>query len=316
MKLSSDTSRRREHSVVETLALGTAQLGQRYGIANHSGQPDEQTANAILEEAWRVGIRYVDTAQAYGESEAIIGRHLSGRCDAAAADMRVITKLHPDLDLTRAAEVQAALERSWQRLGRRPIWGVMLHREELLQHWSGGLDEILREWRARGRIQHLGISVYSENGMARAIEAPEVEIIQAPLSPLDRRMQRAGLLERAEASGKMLFARSVFLQGLIALEPREAARRLPLAADAVRRLAAFCARHHLDRREFAIGYARDMAPSALLVIGSETPSQIADNCDMVAKGRGRPQVYEEWDREWPSDAPNLVNPSRWAGTIA
>ena len=293
------------------LALGTAQLGQPYGIANRTGQPDEKTADAILDAARRAGIRYVDTAQAYGESEAIIGRYLGGAVDAVAAEMRVITKLRPDLDLTRVDEVQASLESSWARLGHRPVFGVLLHREELLQSWGGGLRETLHEWQARGRIQHLGVSVSSEDGMARAIEAPDVEIIQAPLSPLDRRMQRTGLVARAEASGKRLFARSVFLQGLIALEPRDAVSRLPLAADSVRSLAAFCARHHIDRREFAIGYARHFAPGALIVIGAETPSQVEGNCGMLKRSGNHARLYEAWDREWPSDDPELVNPSRW-----
>jgi aryl-alcohol dehydrogenase-like predicted oxidoreductase len=300
-----------EFPLGETLALGTAQLGQPYGIANRSGQPDEKTAHAILDVAWRAGIRHVDTAQAYGESETIIGRYLHRNFAAAAAGMRVITKLRPDLDSTHAAEVQASLQSSWARLGHRPVWGVLLHREELLQHWDGCLGESLREWRARGRIQHLGVSVYSEEGMAKAIEAPDIEIIQAPLSPLDRRMQRAGLVVGAEIAGKKLFARSVLLQGLIALEPREAIRRLPIAADAVRRLAGFCARRDIDRREFAIGYARHLAPSALLVIGSETPAQVRDNCEMVSKSGNPAQLSEEWDNEWPADDPVLVNPSRW-----
>lgn len=301
-------------SVTDTLALGTAQLGQPYGIANRTGQPDERTADAVLDMAWRAGVRYLDTAQAYGESEAIIGRCLQGNLEPAATEMRVITKLHPDADVTRAGEVHALLEGSWERLGGRSVWGVLLHRENLLDHWDGQLGETLREWRARGRIQHLGVSVYSVEGMARAIETPGIEIIQAPLSPLDRRMRSAGLLAGAEAAGKKLFLRSVFLQGLIVLEPGEATRRLPLAAGAVMRLAAFCGQHRIDRRRFAIGYVRHLAPKALLVIGSETPAQIEENCAMVSDGQGDRRLYEEWDDAWPSDDPVLVNPHRWPST--
>jgi aryl-alcohol dehydrogenase-like predicted oxidoreductase len=297
-------------SIAGTLALGTAQLGMAYGIANRAGPLDERAAHTILDTAWRGGIRYLDTAQAYG-SEGIIGRYLVDNPAAAVARMRITTKLRPDLDVACADEIQATLADSRERLGRSPVWGMLLHREELLPHLSGRLGEILREWRARGRIRHLGVSVYTEAGMARALEAPDVEIIQAPLSPLDRRMSRAGLIAGAEAAGKKLFVRSVLLQGLIALEPREAARRLPLAADAVQRLAAFCEYHRVDRREFAIGYARHQAPSALLVIGAETPAQVRDNCDLVAGGQDRARAYEEWDSHWPADDPILVNPSRW-----
>jgi aryl-alcohol dehydrogenase-like predicted oxidoreductase len=298
-------------SVTDTLALGTAQLGQPYGIANRIGQPDERTADAVLELAWRLGVRYFDTAQAYGESEAIIGRFLQGNPEPVATEMRVVTKLHPGADVTRAGAVHALLEGSWERLGRQSVWGALLHRENLLDQWHSQLGETLREWRARGRIRHLGVSVHSVEGMARAIETPGIEIIQAPLSPFDRRMRSAGLLAGAEAAGKKLFLRSVFLQGLIVLEPGEAAHRLPLAAGAVMRLAAFCAEHRIDRRRFAVGYVRHLAPKALLVIGSETPVQVMNNCAMVTDMQGDSRLYEEWDDEWSSDDPLLVNPHLW-----
>jgi len=304
-------SRRVNGPVADTLALGTAQLGMPYGIANRVGGLDENAAHAILDAAWRLGIRVLDTAQAYGASEAVIGRYLCGPRAPIAASAQIITKLHPELDLVRVNEVQRSLENSWARLGRRQIWGVLLHREEQLQHLGGPLGGILQEWRAQGRIRHVGVSVYSEEHMAQAVETSDIEIIQAPLSPLDRRMERAGLVAAAEAAGKKLFVRSVFLQGLITLEPDEAARRLPLAADAVGCLTAFCGRRHIDPREFAIGYVRHRAPSALLVIGAETVPQVRDNCDLVAKGQGEARAYDEWDSEWPRDDPILVNPSRW-----
>jgi len=297
--------------VTDTLTLGTAQLGQPYGIANRTGQPDETTAGAVLDLAWRLGVRYIDTAQAYGESEAIIGRFLQGSAEPNGTEMRVVTKLHPDADVTRAGEIHELLEGSWERLGRRPVWGVLLHREDLLDHWDSHLGATLLEWRTQGRIQHLGVSVHSVEGMARAIETPDIEIIQAPLSPFDRRMRSEGLLADAQAAGKKLFVRSVFLQGLIVLEPGEAARRLPLAAGAVMRLAAFCGQHRIDRRRFAIGYVRYLAPKALLVIGSETPVQIKDNCAIVAEARDDSRLYEQWDDAWSSDDPVLVNPSLW-----
>jgi aryl-alcohol dehydrogenase-like predicted oxidoreductase len=297
-------------SVEDTLALGTAQLGQPYGIANRTGQPEETVAHAILGEAVRLGVRYFDTAQAYGHSEEIIGHYLRRDPEAAAVGLRIVTKLSVP-DAVGTAELEASLQSSWERLGGMPIWGMLLHRETMLDHWDGRLGETLRRWRDRGRIAHLGVSVHTQEGMSRAIETPGVDIVQAPANVSDRRMYRAGLLARAEAAGKRLFVRSVFLQGLMLLEPDEAAARLPLAADAVACLDAFCAERGIDRRGFAIGYARHCAPKALLVIGSETPAQVAENCRLVAEQPGDPRLFAEWDAAWPADVPGLVDPSTW-----
>lgn len=297
-------------SMKPALALGTAQLGQPYGIANRAGQPDENAVHAILEQAVRLGVRYFDTAQAYGRSEEIIGGYLRRDAGAAAAQVRVVTKLLASAKLG-AAALEASLQGAWERLGERPIWGMLLHREAMLEDWDGRLGETLRRWQDRGRIVHLGVSVHSPEGMRMAIETPGLEIIQAPASACDRRMHRAGLLARAQTEGKKLFVRSVFLQGLMLLEPEEAARRLPQAVPLLTRLHAFCVERSIDRRRFAVGYVRHCAPGALLVIGSETADQIAENCRMVIEAPDDPTLYAEWDAEYPEDDPALVDPLTW-----
>ena len=56
--------------------MGTAQFGLNYGITNQSGQVSEQEVTLILQEAAQAGIRYLDTAQAYGSAETILGKVL------------------------------------------------------------------------------------------------------------------------------------------------------------------------------------------------------------------------------------------------
>ena len=55
--------------------MGTAQLGVNYGINNHAGKPDTQTALNMLDYAWNLGVRTLDTASAYGDAELLIGRY-------------------------------------------------------------------------------------------------------------------------------------------------------------------------------------------------------------------------------------------------
>ncbi len=298
-------------SVTDTLALGTVQLGEFYGIANLAGAPDVATAQSILETAWRMGVRYLDTAQAYGRSEEIIGRFVRDHPEAVSGGLRVITKLLPDSDPDNPAELGALLGESWKLLGSQPIWGVLLHREAMLDRWDGGFGETLRSWRDQGRIRHLGVSIRSEEGMRKAIASPDMEIIQAPASAFDRRMHRAGLFAQADAAGKKVFIRSVFLQGLVFLTAAEAARRIPPAVEMLECLDVFCAQRRIDRRRFAIGYARYRAPSATLVIGAETVKQIGENCQLAQDDVGAPELYAEWDATWTSDDPVLVDPSRW-----
>ena len=64
-------------SALSRLALGTVQFGLPYGVANRSGQPPFKVARDILACAIEVGVTVLETAEGYGESEAVLGRALA-----------------------------------------------------------------------------------------------------------------------------------------------------------------------------------------------------------------------------------------------
>ena len=56
------------------LALGSAQFGMEYGIANQHGKVSLKEASSIISLCRLVGIDTVDTAMAYGDSEVSLGK--------------------------------------------------------------------------------------------------------------------------------------------------------------------------------------------------------------------------------------------------
>ena len=64
---------------LSAFALGTVQLGIEYGLGEHSAKPTEEAAFAILDRAVDLGVNTLDTANNYGDSEAVIGRWLTKR---------------------------------------------------------------------------------------------------------------------------------------------------------------------------------------------------------------------------------------------
>ena len=59
---------------VSRLAIGTAQFGMSYGIANSVGQVSLKEVSKILALARKEGVDTLDTAIAYGESERVLGQ--------------------------------------------------------------------------------------------------------------------------------------------------------------------------------------------------------------------------------------------------
>ena len=62
--------------MIDKLILGTVQLGLNYGVNNSAGKPSLETAFDILNLAYESGIRTIDTAEAYGDSQEVIGQYI------------------------------------------------------------------------------------------------------------------------------------------------------------------------------------------------------------------------------------------------
>jgi aryl-alcohol dehydrogenase-like predicted oxidoreductase len=101
------------------LGLGLLSIGRPWGHRREP-PPDERQALALLESAVALGIRFFDTAPAYGESEAILGQFLRH----AAADVVVATKMGEWWDGASSTvdhsyeALKPSIDRSLERLGR------------------------------------------------------------------------------------------------------------------------------------------------------------------------------------------------------
>ena len=257
------------------LVLGTVQLGQVYGMANRTGQPDQTTAVAIVRTAWENGVREFDTAQDYGTSESVLGRAFSEVGIGPFA--KVISKIDPGIAHDDSRAMSAALDRSLQRLGIPNLYGLMLHNEKLLSQWSNGLGDTLEGFIQSGRVKKIGISVYSPKRALEALHYDAIDLIQVPTNILDRRFENAGFFELAAKENKQVYIRSVFLQGLILMDAGDLPSGMLLAKPFLNEIQSVCDYLNLSRHELAIGYLREKVPGAKLIIGAETPEQIADN---------------------------------------
>ncbi|MBU1567018.1 MAG: GNAT family N-acetyltransferase [Proteobacteria bacterium] len=261
-------------NIHDRLVLGTVQLGMPYGIANNSGQPDYQRARAIIAAAWEAGIDKFDTAQGYGDSESFLAKALTEL--GLLPRVRVFTKLHPDLDHTDSIALQQAIGQSSVLFGP-SLHCLMLHREEFLQYWSAGLGEQLREYRDQGLFSSIGISVYDPPAARRALETEGIDLVQLPANVLDRRHERAGVMDLARSLGKTIMIRSVFLQGALLLPFESLPDPIKQARPYLESIARSAQLARITPKELSLGFVRDHWPACLVVFGAEQVAQVQEN---------------------------------------
>ncbi|MFA4935434.1 MAG: aldo/keto reductase [Candidatus Methanoperedens sp.] len=290
------------------LVLGTAQLGLTYGVANRTGQPDQKMATSIIAEAWKCGIREFDTAQGYGISEMVLGKALSELRISSQA--RVISKFDPHLDHLNAMILSDSLDKSLEQLGIQNLYGIMLHREEMLSFWNQGISIILNNIVQSGRASHIGVAVYSPEKAIQALNLEGIDMVQIPTNILDRRFEDAGVYELAERKKKQLYIRSIFLQGLILMGLEEIPEKLSFAKPIIEKIDMLSRDFNLSRSEIAMGYLKAQMPNAHVMFGAETPIQVKNNTDAWQK-----EIPESFCRQirmtFADETERLLNPVLW-----
>jgi spore coat polysaccharide biosynthesis protein SpsF len=305
---------------VPRLVLGTAQLGMRYGIANDRGMPSRDESQAIVKNAIANGVAWIDTANAYGESEARLGDILSTGWHSR---VQVVTKLSPLADCGTqagagevAARVDASVHQSCARLRVRRLDALLLHRAAHLHAWDGAAWKRLRKLREDGVIGTLGVSVQDPEELRMALEFEEVGLVQMPFNILDGRWSsvRERILSRKAAHPLLVHVRSTLLQGLLGSADAARWRRahVPDPGPVLRwlegqKLENGCT----DVLDLCLRYARSQSWIDGVVVGVETEDQLRANLASFQPPALHPDAVAAIERTRPALADATLDPARW-----
>ena len=195
------------------LALGSANFGLDYGVANHTGKISESELADMLVVAKAARIEIIDTAQAYGDSETRLGSLCNDN------QFNLVTKIGAEFtNQTLNHDVIHCVKESC-RLDQSRLYAVMLHRPEVLLGNQG--NEVVRELqilKEQNIVTKVGVSVYSPEILTAISSVFEVDIVQAPFNLFDQRILSSGWSDKLKSSGVEIHTRSVFLQGLLLMQ--------------------------------------------------------------------------------------------------
>ena len=193
------------------LVLGTAQFGMDYGINNRQGKIPRAEVFEILSESLSYGIDILDTAYSYGDSEVLIGEYIKKTNNA----FKVISKL-PQCGLKETKEIFMS---SLKRISLDKIYGCLIHNFKIYSQTPELLD-VLRALKSQGKIEKIGLSLYYPSEAEIILKHKvDIDIIQVPYSIFDQRF--AAYFPELNRSGIEIYARSVFLQGLVFIKPED-----------------------------------------------------------------------------------------------
>ena len=293
------------------MILGTVQLGCDYGIKNHFGQPSREEALSILDAAFRGGIRTLDTAAGYGESERIISEYVKGNSSA----FRICTKLPSALNehgregviTVVSSEIDSRLD----SLGVDRLYCCYLHR--FPQCKDPYVMDALLSAKDRGLVENIGISIYHPSELEYICEhlSDRVDIVQCPLNVLSF-SRWDDILSRASLLGIVLYARSVFLQGLLLMDPDDAAPAKLGVSAILRFIREEAERKKVSLPVFCYSFVRQMKGIEDVLVGCDTVEQLEENLSLererVLFSADEIEVYRRTFSVIPD---NTLDPSMW-----
>lgn len=283
------------------LILGTVQFGLDYGINNRSGKPTTESVAAILDLAFQQGIRILDTAEAYGDAQDVIGDYhraspnrfeIVTKFSAGRQDLsdRLPERIARDLEILRTDHLYAYMFHSWKDF------------ETYYERYRSDLEAL----KAQGLIQRIGVSVYTNSELESLLAYP-VDLVQLPFNMLDNQAQRGALIAAAKQKGMEVHTRSVFLQGLFFMESLPE-KLMPLKPylDQVAELSRI---HRAGLSDIALNYAVQQERIDRVLIGVDTINQLKENLESLSR-RVPAELMAKLDALHVEEN-TLLNPSTW-----
>ena len=174
---------------VSPVSLGAFKLGRNRGVKYPAGYPlpTDAGADRVLNAALDLGVTLIDTAPAYGLSEARVGRFLSHRREEFALCTKVGERWGVDpagepvsrYAYSRTA-IFASVVRSLRALRTDAVDLLLIHsdgRDKFIQTETDAVETVL-ELKRRGLCRFAGLSGKTPAGCARALEWADAVMVE------------------------------------------------------------------------------------------------------------------------------------------
>ncbi|MEO7650372.1 MAG: aldo/keto reductase, partial [Bryobacteraceae bacterium] len=246
--------------------------------------PDETEAAKLLHLALDLGVNFIDTARAYGESEAIIGRVLMGRRSEFVLVSKALCYHNQGLSSAALKErITNSAHESLRLLQTEFIDVMMIHSAPLEVIGRGEVLSILKDLKKKGDIGCIGASVYGEESALAAIADGGYDCLQIAYSILDRRHE-ARVLQAASQAGVGLVARSVLLKGALTERSSLLPEGLSELKSSIAAMQALAVREKVSLPELAYRYVLSQPLPESALVGAASSEELRQAVEFADRG--------------------------------
>lgn len=275
---------------VSKLAMG--------GLFVASFASEEEQAVKAVHKAIDLGVNYIDTAPAYHDSEAVLGRALKGVKKPVILSTKFGGKPQPFKPQDKAC-LMASFEQSLKSLGRDCIDILMIHepdRPGQYDWWTdwhevnGPVLEVLQDLKKQGLIKYLGLGGTATSELAQLIRSGKFDVVLTAYNySLLWREAALEVIPAAKEKKMGIIAGSPLQQGALARKYEGAVSDKTYWLSKVRRdqfkkLYAFVDECGLSLPELALRFVISNPDIHSVLMGARSPEEVEANVRIVEKG--------------------------------
>ena len=289
--------------MINKLCLGTAQFGSvPYGISNITGKVDDQTLKSILECCVESNIHTLDTASAYGDSQARIGK-------CSFYNWHIISKV-PRLRGLESDQIKSTLisivQKSLTDLHVDSLDTLLIHdSKDLASSSSDLIYTSLLELKEAGIVKSIGVSIYTPDDFYSISPDYKLDIVQAPWNVFDQSLCTSGLVDDLNRLNVKIHIRSIFLQGLLLMNPSDRPQSFTRWAQQFDHWDQFCFDNKFTRLEACVRASLSLPFVDKILFGVQSLTQL-QQIIAYTDSNSFPQISQLAQSDL-----QLINPMLW-----
>ena len=241
--------------------IGTAQLGQTYGINQSAEINSYKKGVRFIDDAVKLNLKCFDTAPTYGIAEKIIGKSKNKN------NIQIYTKV-PKILNNEIKEVEKYFEKSLNHLSLSKIEGLLLHNYKNIK--IKNLDKFIEKLYMAEKIKKFGISIYEEKDI---LSTSNINLIQIPGNVFNQKVLGSKKIKDFVKNNGIVQVRSIFIQGLI-FKNNTFPKKLYELKNPIVKLRNIAKENGIQLELLAISVIKELLPEAIPILGFDNINQL------------------------------------------
>ena len=252
------------------IILGSANFDQIYGVKKNFIKRTE--IKKLFDIAQKNKIKIIDTSPLYNKSEKIIGLLNNNR-------FKIISKIPKKPKNLEKKNIKEWFIKnvmvSLKNLKIKKFECLLLHdANSLLGEYGNEIYKNMISVKKNGLTNKIGISIYDFNTLNKILNKFKIDLIQAPLNILDQRLVKTGWLRKLKKRKIEVYARSIFLQGIVLLKYNQLPKKLKKFSTDWMKWENWLKKNKLNSLQACLSFIFNQSQLDGVVLGSDSKNQL------------------------------------------